>query len=172
MSLQLTAASGRPVSGTTCRHALRSFLTGTNMVFVVPKWDRRAVSSQRASWETPEVVDDEVAVVMERELALLTPEVRGSADQLEDLLDPDFAEIGKSGRLWTRAELIAALVAAADPEKHTVVISEMSGRSVGSGFVLLTYVTQVEGQRARRSSLWRQSMKGWRVLHHQGTPIL
>jgi hypothetical protein len=40
--------------------------------------------------------------VIERELALLTPEVRGSADQLEELLDPDFAEIGKSGRLWTR----------------------------------------------------------------------
>ena len=50
---------------------------------------------QRASWETHEVVDDEVAVVIERELALLTSEVRGSADQLEELLDPDFGEIGK-----------------------------------------------------------------------------
>ena len=62
---------------------------------------------QRASWETHEVVDDEVAAVIERELALLTPEVRGSADQLEELLDPDFEEIGKSGRLWTRDEMIA-----------------------------------------------------------------
>jgi len=118
------------------------------------------VSSQRASWETPEVVDDEVAVVIERELALLTPEVRGSAGQLEELLDPDFAEIGKLGRLWTRAEMIAALVADTDPEKHTVDVSDMSGRTVGPGFVLLTYVTQVEGRQARRSSLWRQSMKG------------
>jgi hypothetical protein len=95
------------------------------------------VSSQRASWETPEVVDDEVAVVIERE----------------------------------RADMIAALVADTDPEKHTVDFSDMSGRTVGPGFVLLTYVTQVEGRRARRSSLWRQSMNGWRVLHHQGTPI-
>ena len=53
------------------------------------------------------MVDDEVAAVIERELALLTPEVRGSADQLEELLDPDFGEIGKSGRLWTRDEMIA-----------------------------------------------------------------
>lgn len=113
---------------------------------------------------------DEVAVVIERELALLTPEVRGSADQLEDLLDPDFTEIGKSGRLWNRGEMIAALVADTDPEQHSIDVSDMSGRRVGAGFVLLTYVTQVEGRRARRSSLWRQSTKGWRVLHHQGTP--
>jgi hypothetical protein len=117
------------------------------------------------------VVEDDVAVVIARELALLTPEVRGSADQLEELLDPDFEEIGKSGRLWTRGEMIAALLADTGPEQHSINLSDMSGRTVGPGFVLLTYVTQVEGRRARRSSLWRQSMKGWRVLHHQGTPI-
>ena len=117
------------------------------------------------------MVEDEVSAVMEREVALLTHQVRGSADQLEELLDHDFAEIGKSGRLWTRAEMTTALVADTDPEKHTVDVSDMSGRTVGPGFVLLTYVTPVEGRQARRSSLWRQSLKGWRVLHHQGTPI-
>jgi len=137
----------------------------------VPRRIDEAVPPQRASWETHEVVDDEVAVVIERELALLTSEVRGSADQLEELLDPDFGEIGKSGRLWTRGEMIAALVADTDPEQHIINFSDMSGRTVGPGFVLLTYVTEVEGRRARRSSLWRQSTKEWRVLHHQGTPI-
>ena len=117
------------------------------------------------------MIEDEVAVVIERELALLTPEVRGSADQLEELLDPDFGEIGKSGRLWTRGEMITALITDTDPEQHSINVSDMSGRTVGPGFVLLTYVTEVEGRRARRSSLWRQSTKGWRVLHHQGTPI-
>jgi hypothetical protein len=122
-------------------------------------------------WEAHAVVEDDVALVIEREAALLTPEVRGSADQLEELLDPDFGEIGRSGRLWSRGEMIAALVADTDPEQHTINVSDMSGRKVGPGFVLLTYVTQVEGRRARRSSLWRLSRKGWRVLHHQGTPI-
>jgi len=117
------------------------------------------------------MIEDDVAVVIERELVLLTPQVRRSADELEELLDLDFEEIGKSGRLWTRGELIAALVTDTDPEKHSINFSDMSGRTVGPGFVLLTYVTEVEGRRARRSSLWRQSMNGWRVLHHQGTPI-
>lgn len=117
------------------------------------------------------MIEDEVAAVIEHELSLLTPEVRGSSDQLEELLDPDFAEIGKSGRLWTRSEMIEALVADTDPEPHSINVSEMSGRTVSSGLVLLTYITEVEGRRTRRSSLWRQSTKGWRVLHHQGTPV-
>ena len=146
---------------------------------IVPLLDRRAVPPQPGSsgaaatrlWKAVEMIDDEVAVVIERELALLTSELRGSADRLEELLDPDFEEIGKSGRLWTRGEMIASLVADTNPEQHSVSSSEMRGRTVGPGLVLLTYVTEVEGRQARRSSLWRRSTRGWRVLHHQGTPI-
>ncbi len=117
------------------------------------------------------MIENEVAAVIERELSLLTPEVRGSSVQLEELLDPDFGEIGKSGRLWTRSEMIEALVADTDPEPHSINVSEMSGRMVSSGLVLLTYLTEAKGRRTRRSSLWRQSTQGWRVLHHQGTPV-
>ena len=99
------------------------------------------------------MVEDEVAVVIEREVALLTPEVRSSADQLEGLLDPDFEEIGKSGHLWTRGEMIAALVADTDPEEPSINFSDMSRRTVGPGIVLLTYDTQLEGRRAPQLSM-------------------
>jgi len=48
--------------------------------------------------------------VVELELALLTTSVRRSRTQLEGLLDPEFREVGASGRLWTREEIIADLV--------------------------------------------------------------
>jgi hypothetical protein len=80
-----------------------------------PQADRGTVPRRRDLWEIHERIEDEVAVFIERELALLTPDVRGSADQLEELLDPDFGEIGRSGRLWTRGEMIAALVKDTDP---------------------------------------------------------
>jgi len=99
------------------------------------------------------VVDDEVAVVIEREIALLTTEVRGSVHPLEELLDPDFEEIGKSGRLWKRAEMISALVDETNLEEHSINVSEMNGRTVGPGLVLLTYITQVQRERVRRCSL-------------------
>jgi hypothetical protein len=50
-----------------------------------------------------------VQLVIERELALLTFQVRRSAQQVDELLDPDFHEIGASRRLLTRAEMVAEL---------------------------------------------------------------
>jgi len=85
--------------------------------------------------------------------------VRRTAHQVDELLDPDFRKIGASGRLWTRAEIVPALV------------GELSGAVVGPELVLLTYVWHWRGRRARRSSLWRRSAGSWRLLHHQGTPL-
>ncbi len=52
---------------------------------------------QRASCETHEVVAAGVAVVIERELALLAPEVRGSADQLEPGGRPNSCLLARDG---------------------------------------------------------------------------
>ncbi|HEY5183085.1 MAG TPA: hypothetical protein VIJ07_25525 [Dermatophilaceae bacterium] len=74
-------------------------------------------------------------------------------------MDPDFEEIGKSGRLWTRGEMITALVTDTDPEQHSINFSDMSGRTVGWPGLRAPHIRH-GGRR-----------KGWRVLHHQGTPI-
>jgi hypothetical protein len=51
----------------------------------------------------------DVQLVIDCELALLSCQVRRSAQQVDELLDSDFREIGASGRLWTRTEMISAL---------------------------------------------------------------
>jgi hypothetical protein len=117
------------------------------------------------------VVEHDVEVVIERELALLTRQVRRSEGELAALLAADFGEIGASGRLWTRAEMIDALTAAGAEEEPTVRYREMRGRSVGQDLVLLNYISEVDGRRARRSSLWRRCGRTWQIVHHQGTPV-
>lgn len=110
----------------------------------------------------------EVLLAISKEVALLSPEVRREPALVDDLLDADFQEIGASGRLWTRAEMIAAL--ADDDEQVTIEYSDMAGAVVGPGLILLTYLTNHRDRRARRSSLWRRTGDVWRLLHHQGTP--
>jgi len=102
-------------------------------------------------------------------MALLTPRVRSSRAQVDSLLDPDFREIGASGRFWTRPEIISALAqVAADGEAIEAV--QIEGSVVAPNLILLTYVSDPGGRPARRSSLWRRSHGGvWRLLHHQGT---
>ena len=114
---------------------------------------------------TPQQQVDHV-IALER--TLLRREHRGRADVLELLLDPEFTEIGASGRLWDRAEMMAAMLA--DPDTSVIRDEEMSGRVLADGLVLLVFVTDREGRRARRTSLWRRDIGGdWRMLHHQGT---
>ncbi|WP_052493089.1 nuclear transport factor 2 family protein [Rhodococcus sp. MEB064] len=103
------------------------------------------------------------------EKTLLEPQTRSSPTELDRLLDPSFEEIGASGRLWTRREMIAALIEA--PESEPIESANFNGRWVADDMVLVTYETRHEGRHARRSSWWRRVDAGWTLLFHQGTPI-
>ena len=121
-----------------------------------------------------ETSEADVEAVAALEVVLLTPEVRRSRARLEELLDPEFIEIGASGRLWSRPAVIDMLAGGEDrdgsrAEWAPLPTAEMAGRPVAPGLVLLTYVCDPGGRAARRSSLWRRSGSSWRMLFHQGT---
>jgi hypothetical protein len=112
--------------------------------------------------------DDSFEEVVELELALLHPDVRRDRQWVQDLLDEDFREIGASGRLWSRQETIDAL--AREQGDEPVAVADMEALRLADGVVLLTFVSDRAGRRARRSSIWRRAEGRWRLLHHQGTP--
>ncbi|MFG3437602.1 DUF4440 domain-containing protein [Nonomuraea sp. NPDC047897] len=111
---------------------------------------------------------ESVRAAIAGELRILEPAVRTSAALLDEFLDPEFTEIGASGQLWDRPSIIALL--ADGPPPAPVTVTDMAGRLLAPGLVHLTYVSDTAGRRARRSSLWRCTEQGWRVLFHQGTP--
>ncbi len=100
---------------------------------------------------------------------LLHPAVRSHPRELQRLLDPDFVEIGQSGRRWTRDAIIAALgqEPGTDPSP---LMEEQEGRLLAPDTVLLTYLLRFEDRVSRRSSLWRCDPAP-RCLFHQGTPV-
>jgi hypothetical protein len=53
------------------------------------------------------VLDPDEQQVIERELALLDPELRRDPDRIRALLHADFVEFGASGRVWDRASIAA-----------------------------------------------------------------
>ncbi|MFI2640092.1 DUF4440 domain-containing protein [Streptomyces sp. NPDC018610] len=110
-----------------------------------------------------------VRAAVEGELRLLAPEVRASADRVLELLDPEFTEIGASGRWWDRESILEVTGDGSVSEGCPVEVSEMSGVVLAPGVVHLTYLSDHGGRRARRSSLWRLTESGWRVYFHQGT---
>ncbi|MFE9698883.1 DUF4440 domain-containing protein [Streptomyces sp. NPDC006270] len=122
------------------------------------------------SQETPDV-----SAAIEGELRLMDPAVRLSRSIAGTLLDPEFVEVGASGRRWTYEEMLAALpgLDGGDVEGPRYEPSGMTGAVLGPGLVHLTYETVVGGDRARRSSLWRRrpGETAWRMYYHQATPV-
>ncbi|MYX15674.1 DUF4440 domain-containing protein [Streptomyces sp. SID8374] len=117
----------------------------------------------------------DVGAAITGELQLLDPDVRVSRSLAERLLDPEFIEVGTSGRRWTYEEMIAALpeMSGADTEGPRHEPSGMTGVVLAPGLVHLTYESVLGGSRARRSSLWRRKPgeTEWRMYYHQATPV-
>jgi hypothetical protein len=114
---------------------------------------------------------DPIRLVIEQELALLSPDVRRSRDAVEDLLDPEFREVGASGRLWSRDETVTALAVENGDMQGETIVTELAGTVLTPDLILLTYMSDRGGRLARRVSLWLRTGGAWRVLYHQGTPL-
>lgn len=111
-----------------------------------------------------------------REPIFHTPRFARTLDEVEQNVAPDFWEVGASGRRYSRAFILHML--ATDPARY--VDAEAAGwkasgfavRSLGPATFLLTYLLDQAGRRTRRATIWEKAADGWRILYHQGTPIL
>ena len=118
-------------------------------------------------------MDDEAIAVLVTgaERRLLEPEVRRDPTALEDLLHESFREIGRSGRLWTRDELIDVMTGPDAVDVQSAVVTGEHVELVAPDLALLTYTLDADGMRSRRSSLGRIGGDRPRMLFHQGTPL-
>jgi hypothetical protein len=110
-----------------------------------------------------------VRSAIDGELRLLDPEVRASPALVLELLDPEFAEFGASGRRWDVESVLTVTSGGTVSPESPVVVSEMAGVALAPGIVHLTYFADNQGRRSWRSSLWRLTEAGWRLYFHQGT---
>lgn len=119
------------------------------------------------------MADDEreqaVQAAIAGEMRLLDPEVRASPARVLEILDPEFTEIGASGRRWDVESILTVTSGGSVSRQSPVKVSELSGAVVAPGVVHVTYFADNQGRRVRRSSVWRLTETGWRMYFHQGT---
>jgi hypothetical protein len=109
-----------------------------------------------------------VSAAIEGELRFLDPAVYTSPMLLGELLHPEFKSFGSSGRTWNRETLVNELRARGQSSSPATV-SEMNAVQLAPDVVHVTFDVDVNGRRAHRSSLWRQTEDGWLLYFHQGT---
>lgn len=94
--------------------------------------------------------------------------------RLDQLLHPDFHEVGRSGKPYDRQCTISLLLNRTDP--LPVVAGGFALEQLAAQSALLTFGTalrQADGTLAHhtlRMSLWLHDGGRWRLRYHQGTP--
>lgn len=111
----------------------------------------------------------DVAEVLALERELQTADCRRDPARVRALLADDFLEIGASGRTWNRVQTLELL--RGENDAPPIEVHDLHGRVLGDGYVMAWWDSARGGRRARRSSLWRRGPDGWRLVHHQGTPL-
>ncbi len=112
--------------------------------------------------------DDEQEGLLRTILGLEIKLIERNDPSLAELLDPAFREIGRSGRLWRRDDVVADL---AKPPTERIEVTEAEISQPAPGLALITYLSLAGSRRTRRTSLWQGGDGGWRLLFHQGTDL-
>jgi hypothetical protein len=121
--------------------------------------------------DRPSLLDE----LRELETELHQNETRYNRKRMEALLHPEFLEFGRSGRGYTRAEVLEEF---GPGNQLSAIHSGQFGLILLAEHVaLLTYVSAhkdakgVLYRHSLRSSVWVHTKVGWQLRFHQGTPI-
>lgn len=96
-----------------------------------------------------------------------------SLARLNQLLHPEFHEIGRSGRAYDRVTVINFLLS--QTTSPSVISDQFAVQLLAPQVALLMFRSAnqlASGQRefAYRSSVWIKSHEHWQLFYHQGTP--
>jgi len=117
---------------------------------------------------------DLLEILQRLETELHRLETRRNPARLAKLLHPDFEEFGRSGRVYSRSEVLAEF--SGITEFPQVVARNFKLYTMGEEAALLTYTSaHASGngdlhRHSLRASLWIRGAQGWQMRFHQGTP--
>lgn len=101
------------------------------------------------------------------------PEFGTNYADYEKMTDVEFWEVGASGKRYSREYVIKTLIERYQNPKYKDEweTKDFHCLEIASDNFLLTY-TLLQGKKiTRRSTIWRRSSEGWKILYHQGTIV-
>ena len=103
-----------------------------------------------------------------------------SIAELSCLLDDDFSEIGQSGIVWNKEQVMNHFdnLKSGCENNNEIVMLDEQFKLISEEIILLTYKTKKTNLSTKfatyslRSSLWKKQNDRWVMLFHQGTPVV
>jgi hypothetical protein len=114
---------------------------------------------------------EDIAELTRLEEAMWIAATRFDAAFQQERFAPDFFEIGRSGRVYTREQMI---LTGGGEIKARLPLDGLTIRRLDQATAQVTYNSRVDYdgvvEHARRSSIWTRTDGGWVMRFHQGTP--
>lgn len=115
---------------------------------------------------------DVLAELSRREPIFHHPEFGSTRADFEKLTEENFWEVGASGRRYSREYVLDELEKRSrNQEEEIWEAKDFHCQEIAERVYLLTYTLR-QGQRVtRRSTIWRKTEQGWKIVYHQGTVV-
>ena len=120
-------------------------------------------------------INDIKQQLIEREPIFHHPDKFGKTKQdIEAQMDDAFWEVGASGQVYTRQDVIDTLLKRYASTNYQDIweASDFELLEITPNNYLLTYYLLQDNKRqTRRSTIWRKVKEEWKIVYHQGTVI-
>lgn len=112
-----------------------------------------------------------LAELMDREPIFHRPELGTTRADFERMTANEFWEVGASGQRYSRECVLDELERRfAEPHSDVWETSDFRCQRLAEDLYLLTYTLLQDRVRlTRRSTVWRRTPDGWKIVFHQGT---
>ena len=101
------------------------------------------------------------------------PELGTARADFERMTTEDFWETGASGRCYSRKTVLDELEKrSSTPHQDDWEASDFRCERLAEDLYLLTYsLVQNHSRHTRRSTIWRETSDGWKIVYHHGTIV-
>ncbi|MDP3581046.1 MAG: DUF4440 domain-containing protein [Ignavibacteria bacterium] len=119
-----------------------------------------------------EKLSDVLEELTKLEIFIHWPSTGTTRQEIENLLDEKFWEVGASGKIYNREIVMRVLEERTHKQNNEVWIKkDFQCAEIAADNFLLTY-TLAQGERlTQRSSIWRKYENGFKLVYHQGTVV-
>jgi hypothetical protein len=110
--------------------------------------------------------------LLAREPIFHHPEFGTLRSDYERMTDDGFWEVGASGRIYDRRDVIDILVKRyAEPFEDVFRLEGCQCRRLSIDIWLFTYTLHQGDRVSRRATIWQRSCDDWKIVYHQGTLV-
>jgi hypothetical protein len=110
--------------------------------------------------------------LIQREPIFHRPEFGTTRAAFESMTEATFWEVGASGRRYSREHVLDELEQRyANQVEDDWQTRDFHCLEIAVDNYLLTYTLTQDARVTRRSTIWRRTAEGWKILYHQGTIV-